>query len=64
MNIDAYDFRDINPDERILMGPGPSNVPSRILQAMAAPCIGHLDFHPFHSVMQPWRHSGSGKRLW
>ncbi|MCJ7541078.1 MAG: alanine--glyoxylate aminotransferase family protein [Desulfobacterales bacterium] len=43
MSIDAYDFRDINPDERILMGPGPSNVPSRILQAMAAPCIGHLD---------------------
>jgi alanine-glyoxylate transaminase/serine-glyoxylate transaminase/serine-pyruvate transaminase len=25
------------------MGPGPSDVPARVLQAMAAPCIGHLD---------------------
>jgi alanine-glyoxylate transaminase/serine-glyoxylate transaminase/serine-pyruvate transaminase len=25
------------------MGPGPSNVPSRVLQAISAPCIGHLD---------------------
>jgi alanine-glyoxylate transaminase/serine-glyoxylate transaminase/serine-pyruvate transaminase len=29
--------------ERILMGPGPSTVPSRILRAMAAPTLGHLD---------------------
>ncbi len=32
---------DITP--RILMGPGPSNVDPRVLQAMALPCIGHLD---------------------
>jgi alanine-glyoxylate transaminase/serine-glyoxylate transaminase/serine-pyruvate transaminase len=32
------------------MGPGPSNVPSRVLQAMAAPCIGHLDPY-FLSIM-------------
>jgi alanine-glyoxylate transaminase/serine-glyoxylate transaminase/serine-pyruvate transaminase len=25
------------------MGPGPSDVSARVLQAMAAPCIGHLD---------------------
>ncbi|RLB16305.1 MAG: alanine--glyoxylate aminotransferase [Deltaproteobacteria bacterium] len=25
------------------MGPGPSDVPPRVLQAMSAPCIGHLD---------------------
>ncbi|MDH4206516.1 MAG: alanine--glyoxylate aminotransferase family protein [Desulfobacteraceae bacterium] len=59
MNIDAYDFRDINPDERILMGPGPSNVPSRILQAMAEPCIGHLDpyfFSMMNEVQQLLRH--------
>ena len=43
MDIDITDFRDINPGERVLMGPGPSNVPSRVLQAMSAPCIGHLD---------------------
>ncbi len=41
--IDPKDFRDINPGERLLMGPGPSDVPARVLQAMAAPCIGHLD---------------------
>lgn len=32
-----------NPPHRILMGPGPSDVPSRVLQAMARPTIGHLD---------------------
>ncbi|MCU0559724.1 MAG: alanine--glyoxylate aminotransferase family protein [Desulfobacterales bacterium] len=41
--IDPTDFRDINPGERLLMGPGPSDVPARVLQALAAPCIGHLD---------------------
>ncbi len=50
MKINANDFRDINPGERILMGPGPSNVPARILQAMSAPCVGHLDPY-FLSVM-------------
>lgn len=43
MKIDPADFRDIDPGERILMGPGPSNVPPRVLQALSAPCIGHLD---------------------
>ena len=43
MNVNAADFRDIDPGERVLMGPGPSDVPARVLQAMAAPCIGHLD---------------------
>jgi alanine-glyoxylate transaminase / serine-glyoxylate transaminase / serine-pyruvate transaminase len=48
MNVDKHrmepkDFRDIDPGDRLLMGPGPSNVPARVLQAMAAPCIGHLD---------------------
>jgi len=28
---------------RTLMGPGPSSVHPRVLQAMALPCIGHLD---------------------
>ncbi|MFQ5942619.1 MAG: pyridoxal-phosphate-dependent aminotransferase family protein [Anaerolineales bacterium] len=27
----------------LLLGPGPSNVPPRVLQAMAAPMMGHLD---------------------
>jgi alanine-glyoxylate transaminase / serine-glyoxylate transaminase / serine-pyruvate transaminase len=31
------------PPRRILMGPGPSDVPQRMLDAMARPTIGHLD---------------------
>jgi len=31
------------PPRRVLMGPGPSDVPSRVLEAMARPTIGHLD---------------------
>ena len=30
--------------EKTLLGPGPSNVPDRVLKAMALPTIGHL--HP------------------
>jgi alanine-glyoxylate transaminase/serine-glyoxylate transaminase/serine-pyruvate transaminase len=41
--VDPKEFRDINPGDRVLMGPGPSDVSARVLQAMAAPCIGHLD---------------------
>ena len=40
---DANLYRDIDPGFRILMGPGPSDVAARVLQAMSAPCIGHLD---------------------
>jgi len=29
--------------QRVLLGPGPSDVPPRVLQAMALPTIGHLD---------------------
>lgn len=35
------DSLDFTP--RVLMGPGPSNVDARVLQAMALPTIGHLD---------------------
>ena len=31
------------PTERILMGPGPSPVPQRVLRAMSSPTLGHLD---------------------
>lgn len=34
---------ELNPPERILLGPGPSMVPPRVLQAMASPVLGHLD---------------------
>ncbi len=33
----------LNPRERILMGPGPSTVPHRILRALGASTLGHLD---------------------
>jgi len=32
-----------HPAERILLGPGPSPVPQRVLRALSAPTIGHLD---------------------
>ena len=35
--------RSFHPPVRTLMGPGPSDVNPRILQAMARPTIGHLD---------------------
>ncbi|MDX1250992.1 MAG: alanine--glyoxylate aminotransferase family protein [Gammaproteobacteria bacterium] len=37
-NIDSF-----IPPERVLMGPGPSDVHPRVLAAMARPTIGHLD---------------------
>lgn len=33
----------LNPPQRVLLGPGPSDVPPRVLAALAAPTIGHLD---------------------
>ena len=32
-----------HPPQRILLGPGPSDVPARVLQALGAPTLGHLD---------------------
>ena len=37
------DHRPFMPPKRILMGPGPSDVPERVLEAMARPTVGHLD---------------------
>lgn len=37
------EYLDLNPAQRILMGPGPSNVHPRVLKAMATPLVGHLD---------------------
>ncbi|MEP7042750.1 MAG: alanine--glyoxylate aminotransferase family protein [Dokdonella sp.] len=36
-------FNSFRPPERLLLGPGPSPVPQRILDALARPTIGHLD---------------------
>ncbi len=37
------EYLDLNPAQRTLMGPGPSNVHPRVLKAMATPLVGHLD---------------------
>jgi len=36
-------FQSFHPPQRTLMGPGPSDVNPRILEAMSRPTIGHLD---------------------
>ena len=33
----------VSPPRRVLMGPGPSDVSPRVLAALAAPTVGHLD---------------------
>ena len=35
--------KELNPNTRILMGPGPSDAHPRVLKAMSTPLIGHLD---------------------
>ena len=44
-------MRSFFPPQRILMGPGPSEVSQRVLQAQARPTIGHLD-PSFQSLME------------
>ena len=36
-------IKSFHPPQRVLMGPGPSDVSARVLGAMARPTIGHLD---------------------
>jgi alanine-glyoxylate transaminase / serine-glyoxylate transaminase / serine-pyruvate transaminase len=40
---DTSHFGDLDPSPRLLLGPGPSMMPSRVLRAMSAPPVGHLD---------------------
>lgn len=37
------DYPAFDMPTRLLMGPGPSDVPARVLRAMATPLVGHLD---------------------
>ena len=39
----TQDFGQLDPSRRILLGPGPSDIHPRVLNAMATPVIGHLD---------------------
>ena len=36
-------IKSFHPPQRILMGPGPSDVSPRVLEALSRPTIGHLD---------------------
>ncbi len=36
-------MRDMNPTEKLLLGPGPCNVSPRVREALARPMVGHLD---------------------
>lgn len=39
----THEVGELKPPERILMGPGPSNVNYRVYRALTTPIIGHLD---------------------
>lgn len=43
MPVSAQSFTDLDLPSPILLGPGPSMVPERVLNALAQPTIGHLD---------------------
>jgi alanine-glyoxylate transaminase/serine-glyoxylate transaminase/serine-pyruvate transaminase len=51
MSIAAPRIPLFRPPRRTLMGPGPSDVPQRVLEAMARPTIGHLD-PAFQTMME------------
>ena len=36
-------YQQLDPPQRILLGPGPSNIHPRVQAAMLAPMVGHLD---------------------
>ena len=40
---DAPQIHPFHPPKRVLLGPGPSDVHQRVLDAMARPTLGHLD---------------------
>jgi alanine-glyoxylate transaminase/serine-glyoxylate transaminase/serine-pyruvate transaminase len=46
----AKNYPDLDPAPRLLLGPGPSMVPPRVLRAMATPLLGHLD-PDFHQIL-------------
>jgi alanine-glyoxylate transaminase/serine-glyoxylate transaminase/serine-pyruvate transaminase len=39
----SFDFADLNPPTRILLGPGPGMPHPRVVRALGAPTLGHLD---------------------
>lgn len=41
--MEAKNYLDLNIEPRILLGPGPSMVAPRVLNALSYPLVGHLD---------------------
>lgn len=41
--MNSKQFTEMHIPDRVLLGPGPSEMPARVLQALAMPVIGHLD---------------------
>jgi len=41
--MEGKTYGELIPPNRILLGPGPSNVDPRVLKAMSTPLVGHLD---------------------
>ena len=41
--MEAKNYQDLNIEPRILLGPGPSMVAPRVLNALSYPLVGHLD---------------------
>lgn len=48
--MDTFTPGELAPPERLLCGPGPSNVGSGVLDAMRKPMLGHLD-PDFHEIL-------------
>jgi len=53
--VDLTTYPPIDPPERILLGPGPSMADPRVLRAMSAPLVGHLDPY-FIEIMERTQH--------
>src|SRR4030042_3481217 len=47
----SVSYQQLNPPQRLLLGPGPSNIHPRVQMAMLAPMVGHLDPY-FVSIME------------
>jgi len=47
--MSSVSYQELRPPQRILLGPGPSNIHPRVQQAIIAPLIGHMD--PYFSII-------------
>jgi len=58
MTMDIHDYAQINPPQRLLMGPGPINADPRVLRAMSSQLVGQYDpamTHYMNEVMALYR---------